>query len=128
MGNIKTPMEKTDPSLLPWFVGGLGVLVCYVVVSNTLYLLIGARLLQCLPGVNIRGFTGTLRIAFLVALSVAGIAVWSIRSVGRTLYLPNENRSLSDEIMRFIYLTVKKLGKKIPPNTEAMPTERSVRS
>ena len=128
MGNIKTPMESTDPSLLSWIVGGLGVLVCYVVVSNTLYFLMGARLLQCLPGVNIRGFTGTLRIAFLLVLSVAGIAVWSIRTIGRTLHLPIENRSLSDEIRRFIYLAAKTLGKKIPTNTEAIPSERSARS
>lgn len=122
------PMEADSPSLFTWLVGGLGALVCYLLISNTLYLLIGARLLQCLPGVNVRGFTGTVRLAFLLFLSFVGFAVWSLRTAGRKLHLPIAKTSLGDEIGRFIRLAARTIGQKSPLQTEPNLTKEPTRS
>lgn len=59
-----------------WISGGVLTLLLYLVVSNLAWLLIGSRLLQFLPGVDIKGFRGTVRIAAMLALSAVGVAVW----------------------------------------------------
>lgn len=58
---------------------GLLAIVAYVVVSNTIYLLVGSRLLQALPGVNVRGARGTFKIAVWVVLAAAGVGMWLLR-------------------------------------------------
>ena len=64
----------TNP--VQWIGWGAGAIVLYLVVSNTLYLLVGARLLQLLPGVDIRGFRGTIRLALLLVITVVATAWW----------------------------------------------------
>ena len=59
--------------------GGLLVLIGYIIVSNTLWLIFGSKLLQSLPGVNIKGFTGTLKIAVMLVMSVIGFLYWAIK-------------------------------------------------
>ena len=66
--------DTTDPA--HWIGWGAAAVVLYLIVSNTLYLLFGARLLQFLPGVNINGFQGTIRLALLLAISVTATAWW----------------------------------------------------
>ncbi len=56
--------------------GGFLAIVGYVIISNTLWLLFGSRLLQSLPGVNIKGATGTLRIIILLIMSLTGFLFW----------------------------------------------------
>lgn len=63
---------------LKWIGGGFLALFVYVVVSNTLYMLIGARLLQLLPGVNIKGFRGTLKIGAMLFLALLAVGLWIV--------------------------------------------------
>lgn len=58
---------------------GVVAIICYVVISNTLWLLLGSKILQSLPGVNIRGATGTLRIAIMVVATIIAFLIWIIR-------------------------------------------------
>lgn len=53
-------------------------LIANIVLSNTFYLLVGSRLLQYLPGVNIRGFSGTMKIAAMLISAGCGIMWWAI--------------------------------------------------
>jgi hypothetical protein len=62
--------------LIRWVGGGLLFLLSYIVISNTLWLLLGSRLLQSLPGVNIRGVKGTVKIATLIVLGALGFFFW----------------------------------------------------
>lgn len=62
--------------LIKYFGGGLLIIVSYIIISNTLWLLFGSKLIQTLPGVNINGATGTLKIAILIVMSFTGIVVW----------------------------------------------------
>lgn len=57
---------------------GVLLVLGYIVISNTIYLLVGARVLQFLPGVNIRGFRGTVRLAFMLACAAIALATWLI--------------------------------------------------
>ena len=59
--------------------GGILVIIGYVIVSNTLWLLFGSKILQSLPGVNIKGATGTLKIAILLLMTVIGSFVWFLK-------------------------------------------------
>lgn len=68
-----------DSSPLQWIGWGAGAVVLYLVVSNTLYLLIGARLLQFLPGVNIKGFRGTIRLALLLVITIVATGWWMFK-------------------------------------------------
>lgn len=65
-----------DSSPMQWIGWGAGAVALYLVVSNTLYLIIGARLLQLLPGVNVNGFRGTIRLALLLVITIAATAWW----------------------------------------------------
>ena len=62
-----------------WVGGGLALVLVYVVISNTLWLLFGSKLVQSLPGVNISGFRGTIKIATMLALSAFGTLRWVIK-------------------------------------------------
>jgi len=66
--------------LATWLGGGLLAVLAYVIVSNVAWLLIGSRLLQCLPGVDIKGFRGTVRLATMLLLTAVGTACWAGRS------------------------------------------------
>jgi hypothetical protein len=59
---------------------GLFALLGYLIISNTLWLLFGSKLLQSLPGVNVRGSTGTLKIAILLIMTITGFLIWIVRT------------------------------------------------
>lgn len=65
--------------IIKYFGGGLLILVSYIIISNTLWLLFGSKLIQSLPGVNISGAIGTLKIAILLVMSLTGIVVWIVK-------------------------------------------------
>jgi len=62
---------------------GAGILglVIYFIVSNTLWLLLGSRLLQSFPGVGDKSLVGTLRIALMVIAVVVGILTWLFKKM-----------------------------------------------
>jgi len=64
-----------------WLGGGVALVVIYIVISNTLWLLFGSRVIQCLPGVNITGFKGTIKIAMLILLSLLGTLCWVFKFI-----------------------------------------------
>ena len=65
--------------LFPWIGGGLLAIILYLIISNTLWLLFASRILQFLPGVNIKGFRGTLKLAFMIVLSGIGLLSWGVK-------------------------------------------------
>lgn len=71
------PDDSTSP--VQWIGWGAGAVVLYLLVSNTLYLLVGARLLQFLPGVNVKGFRGTIRLALLLVITIVATAWWMFK-------------------------------------------------
>ena len=80
---------------------GVLILLIYIIISNTLWLLLGSRIIQFLPGVNIKGINGTLKIATLIILSLIGIIVWLIKTV--FAIINNITRpTLSEEISKMI--------------------------
>jgi len=81
-----------------WISSGLLIVILYVFLSNTLWLLIGSRFIQCLPGVNIKGFKGTLKIATMLVLSVVGILLFLINFIFRK----NNGHSIDYEISKMI--------------------------
>lgn len=82
--------------------GGLFALILYLIISNTLWLIFGARLLQFLPGVKIRGMRGTFKMAVMLLMSLLGILVWFIKYLGTILQLPISNTSPKIEIQAAI--------------------------
>jgi hypothetical protein len=81
-----------------WLGGGLAVVILYVLISNTLWLLFGSRLLQFLPGVNINGFRGTLKIAVMLVLSVIGVFRWIVKYSSKLVARKDPTPILSEEI------------------------------
>lgn len=61
--------------------GGILVLLCYVIISNTFWLLIGAKALQFLPGVSDKSAKGTLKIVLLLLMSLIGIFWWIVKLI-----------------------------------------------
>lgn len=66
---------------LSWFGSSILAVLVYLIVSNTLWLLLGSRLIQFLPGVNIKGFQGTIKIATMLILSLYGTIRWLYKYV-----------------------------------------------
>lgn len=58
--------------------GGISVVIIYIIVSNTLWLLLGSELLKLIPGVNFRGSKGTFKIAIMILMSIVGFIYWVI--------------------------------------------------
>ena len=71
--------------LADWLVnyvgGGILVLFCYIIISNTNWLLIGAKVLQFLPGVSDKSAKGTLKIVLLLLMSLIGIFWWVVKLI-----------------------------------------------
>lgn len=68
--------------LLVNYVGdGILVLFCYIIISNTIWLLIGAKVLQFLPGVSDKSAKGTLKIVLLLLMSLIGIFWWVVKLI-----------------------------------------------
>jgi len=78
--------------------GGLLIVIVYVIISNTLWLLIGARALQFLPGVNDKSAKGTLKILVLLVMSLIGVGIWLIKLLPSVLRIIKHQKSLSEEI------------------------------
>jgi hypothetical protein len=87
----------------------LGGVVLYAIVSNTLYFLLGARLLQFLPGVKLKGLRGTLRLGILLAITVVVSAWWLSKSAAQLITGRHRTR-FSYELQRAIRLTAARLS------------------
>ncbi len=92
--------------------GGFLAIVGYVIISNTLWLLFGSRLLQSLPGVNIKGATGTLRIIILLIMSFIGFGFWLIKWIFMKLNIIKK-QSLQECISYFIQSASKVFSKRL---------------
>jgi hypothetical protein len=87
---------------LYWLGGSVALLIAYVIVSNTLWLLFGSKVIQKLPGVNIKGFRGTLKIALMLFLSATGFLFWISKYFVMLILLKNPKPKLSNEISQKI--------------------------
>ena len=85
-----------------WLGGGLALIILYIVISNTLWLLFGSRLIQWLPGVNISGFQGTVKIATMLVLSLFGVVCWTIKFSVALVVGNNPKPLLSEEVGKVI--------------------------
>mgnify|MGYP006102735277 FL=1 len=87
---------------LYWLGGSVALLIAYVIVSNTLWLLFGSKVIQKLPGVDIKGFRGTLKIALMLFLSATGFLFWISKYFVMLILLKNPKPKLSNEISQKI--------------------------
>ena len=87
---------------LYWLGGSVALLIAYVFVSNALWLLFGSKVIQKLPGVNIKGFRGTLKIALMLFLSATGFLFWISKYFVMLILLKNPKPKLSNEISQKI--------------------------
>ena len=83
---------------LYWLGGGIALVIAYVIVSNTIWLLFGSRLIQKLPGVNITGFRGTLKIALMLLMSIFGLGTWIFKYLIALILFKNPRPMISNEI------------------------------
>ena len=58
--------------------GGILIVLGYIVISNSFWLILGSSIVQRLPGVYIKGAKGTLKIALLILLCMFGVVLWVI--------------------------------------------------
>ena len=65
--------------LITYWGSGILVIIAYVIVSNTLWLLFGSKMLQILPGVGGIYAISTFRIALMLVLVAVGFLHWLIR-------------------------------------------------
>lgn len=98
--------------IIKYFGGGLLVLLGYIAISNTLWLLFGSKLLQSLPGVNIKGIGGTLKIATLLLMTIIGFLVWLVKWPIAMLGLINK-QSMQETISFFIQYASKLLSNRL---------------
>jgi hypothetical protein len=96
--------------VLSWVGGGLALVFLYIVISNTLWLLFGSRLIQCLPGVNINGFRGTIKIAIMFILSAIGTLRWTFKYVYMSVARRKPMPVFSEEVGRMIQQGAKMMG------------------
>lgn len=85
---------------LTWLGGGLVLFILYIIISNTLWLLFGSKLIQCLPGVNIKGFRGTIKIAVMIVLSIIGSLKWLFKCL--FVFITKRKPKFSEEVGRTI--------------------------
>ena len=78
--------------ILKYIGGGVVVIVGYIIISNMLWLIFGSKLLQALPGVNIKGSSGTLKIAVMLVMSIAGLLYWLIKFPFALIGLANKKK------------------------------------
>ncbi len=89
-------------SIFSWVGVGLTLAFLYILISNTLWLLFGSRLLQYLPGVDIKGITGTFKIATMLVLSALGTSVWAFKSIYLSLIGEKVKPGFKDEVGKII--------------------------
>ena len=104
--------------LITWISGGVVFVLLYLIISNTLWLLFGSRVIQFLPGVNINGSRGTLKIAAMLVLAIIGFLVWTVKYAYRTLLAKDEKPALKDEIALSIRAGAKWAHRNDLPNSE----------
>ncbi len=68
-----------DNWIIKYIGGGILAITAYIIISNALWLIFGSKLLQSLPGVNIKGITGTLRIAIMLVMTIFGFTLWVLK-------------------------------------------------
>ena len=85
----------------------IGVLA-YVIVSNTLFFLLGARLLQILPGVTSGGFKTTLRLAITLAACLLAIAYAISRVPDRLMRSNSIKRESLKDIETFVMFAARR--------------------
>ena len=89
-----------------WIGGSLLIAISYVIVSNTLWLIFGAKLLQSLPGVNINGARGTTKIIMITIMFILGSIKWLLLFPLRFLKIIKWETFLND-----VSTSIKKGGK-----------------
>ncbi|MDG5799220.1 hypothetical protein QA597_02465 [Marinilabiliaceae bacterium ANBcel2] len=81
--------------LITYIGGGFLIIVAYVIISNTLWLLIGAKALQFLPGVDDKSAKGTIRIVLMIIMCILGTVIWFLKllpfCIGLIRYSPISN-------------------------------------
>jgi hypothetical protein len=92
--------------------GGILAVFGYVIISNTLWLLFGSKLLQSLPGVNIKGATGTLKMSILLIMTFTGFLVWLTKWPFIKLGIVNK-QTLTDCISYWIQSASKIFSKRL---------------
>lgn len=88
--------------IMKWIGGGVLAVIVYLIVSNTLWLLLGSRLLQSLPGVNIKGLRGTFRIAAMLVLVIVAFVFWLVKRPLVWLGATRIDRLLPSEISLWV--------------------------
>ncbi len=91
--------------------GGAVAVALYLLVSNTLWLLFGSRLLQTLPGVNINGFRGTLKIAAMLVFTLLGILIWAAKLCAAVILFRKTKPDVRNEIRGAIRFGATRLGR-----------------
>jgi hypothetical protein len=99
---MQAAKERRGMEIVKWLGGGVLAVIAYLIVSNTLWLLLGSRLLQSLPGVNIKGFRGTLRIAAMLLLAAVAFALWTVKRPAVWLGVRRVDRQLTAEISLWV--------------------------
>lgn len=67
--------------IIKYIGGGFLVIISYIIISNLLWLIIGARALQFLPGVNDKSAKGTIKILVLLLMTFLGIFLWFLKLI-----------------------------------------------
>ena len=88
--------------ILSWAGGGLILIIIYFLISNTLWLLFGSKILQLLPGINNKTTAGTAKIATMITLSVLGTLVWMFKYVYFLVFANNVRPVFKDEVGKMI--------------------------
>jgi len=99
--------------IIKYIGGGFLVLIAYIIISNTLWLIFGSRFLQSLPGVNIKGAKGTLRIALMILMSLFGFFVWLINLPFSMIGI-SKKKSITQLVSYFIQLASRVFSKSVP--------------
>lgn len=97
--------------LITYVGGGILVVVSYMIISNTFWLLFGSSVLTKLPGVNQTGAKGSLKIALLIILTVIGFFYWFIGLPFRLFFDKKKNKTLKIYISKSIQTASKWHGK-----------------
>jgi hypothetical protein len=103
---MENPVVDNTSGVMPWIGWGVAAVALYLIVSNTFYLLVGARLLQFLPGVNIKGFQGTVRLSLLLVILVS-VSIWWVCKRAFQLTMRRDRTPWKDEIATGIKIVAK---------------------
>jgi hypothetical protein len=88
--------------ILSWTGGGLILIIIYFLISNTLWLLFGSKILQYLPGINNRSSVGTFKIAAMIALAAIGTLVWILKYILSSIIGEKAKPCFKNELSKMI--------------------------